>query len=159
VTDTEPVPGGESAATCRVDLWDNNGAASLVVSGNDRRAVIEAGLRAVLRLVTPARSAASEASRAVPVRGIGADLSALFADIAADLLAQIEELGAGLSDVAVDGVVQGEAGQYVAWGYAFGPLDASANQAVSVQIDVVEVSAACGDTGTPIELRARLRRG
>jgi hypothetical protein len=139
--------------------WDANGTASLIAFGNDWRAVIEAGLQAVLRLVACAPPATSQASHAVPVRGAGADLPALFADVAVDLLAQIEALGAKPTDVVVDGVVQGEAGQSVAWGYAFGPLASSAQQAVRIQIDAVEVSAGFGENGKPIELRARLRRG
>jgi hypothetical protein len=152
--DREPSAGALTAGP-----WDVNGTASLIASGNDRRAVIEAGLRAVLNLVAPTTPAAPGASRAVPVRGSGADLSALFADIAADLLAQIEALGARPTDVTVDGVVQGEAGHSVAWGYVFGPLDSSAIDNVPVLIKAVEVSTACAETGDLIELRVRLRRG
>ena len=152
--DREPPAGAFSA-----EPWDANGTASLIASGNNRRAVIEAGLRAVLSLLAPPQPAAPGASRAVPVRGSGADLPALFADIAADLLAQIEALGARPTDVIVDGLVQGEAGHSVAWGYAFGPLDLSIDQTVPVQIEAVEVSAAQQPPGSLIEVRARLRRG
>jgi hypothetical protein len=56
---------------------------------------------------------------AVPVRGQGATLGAVFAELARDLLAQYDAQGSGLDRFRLDGLLRGEDG-YVGWGYLEG---------------------------------------
>jgi hypothetical protein len=66
-----------------------------------------------------------DTARSVPIHGEGDELGSLFADLAEDLLGQIEFFGSGLHDVMLDGVLRREDGGYVAWGYASGTLEAT----------------------------------
>jgi hypothetical protein len=104
--------------------WGPDGTATLHAVGRDIRSSLEMGLRAVLVLTVAPASIPHPTGRSAPIRGEGDDLGSLFADLAEDLLGQIEFFGAGLHDVAIDGVLRREDGGYVAWGYASGTLEA-----------------------------------
>ncbi len=106
--------------------WSLDGEATLHATGPDPRSALEAGLQGTLTLALGSTLTPGAAGRSVPVRGEGDDLAALFADILDDLLEQIAEYGAGLHDVAVDGVLRKDGGGYVAWGYAAGTLEPAA---------------------------------
>ena len=103
--------------------WDDDGIAKLEATGSNARSALAAGLRAVLTLAAAPSLAPDSAGRSAPIRGEGDDTASLFADMAEDLLGQIEFFGSGLHDVSVDGVLRREGGGYVGWGYASGMLD------------------------------------
>lgn len=99
--------------------WDDRGIASFRATGSDQQGALEAGLRAALALtIGDAEGAKGDLARAVPLRGEGGDLAVLFADLLDDLFSQVEEYGAALRDVAIDGVLHRDQGGFVAWGYA-----------------------------------------
>ena len=104
--------------------WSPAGAAELSASGADAEALLLAGLHGVLaaarRGLPPAAGSEAQASAAAPIRGQGADLAAVFAELAADLLAQLDANGPGLDRVRLDGVLTTDDGGYTAWGYAVG---------------------------------------
>ena len=114
-----PVPGFTTSS------WSQAGIATLHAVGHDKRSALEAGLRAVLALAVASVQAPLDTGRSAPIRGEGDDLGSLFADLAEDLLVQIEFFGGGLHDVAVDGVLRRQDGGYVGWGHATGTLDAA----------------------------------
>jgi len=124
--------------------WSPAGIATLRAAGRDVRSSLEMGLRAVLALAVAPASTPLPTGRSAPIRGEGDDLGSLFADLAEDFLGQIEFFGAGLHDVALDGVLRREDGGYVAWGYASGTLEASSPSEVPRLLGNPEVSA--GDT-------------
>ena len=112
-------PGG----TFEVGAWGSDGVAELRASGPDAEAVLAAGLRAVAEAATGGRGAAGGESAAA-IRGQGGDLAAVFAELAADLLAQLDANGPGLSDVRLDGLLATDDGGFTAWGYLLGtPTD------------------------------------
>jgi hypothetical protein len=99
--------------------WNPDGITSFYATGSDRRAALEAGLKAALTLARNAVPAAhTDATRSVPIRGEGDDLATLFADLLDDLFVQLEEHGSGLCDIALDGLLHRDRGGFVAWGYA-----------------------------------------
>jgi len=104
------------------------------VRGGDETETVLGGLMELLRA---ARGGAIEPAgpadtAAVPIRGQGATLGAVFAELARDLLAQLDVQGAGLTRVRLDGLLRGDDG-YVGWGY-------------------LEGDASGGDTATGIDL-------
>jgi hypothetical protein len=117
--DREDVPGPEFTTSS----WSPEGIATLHAVGRDIRSALEAGLRAVLALAVVPLSAPLDTGRSAPIGGEGDDLEILFADLAEDLLGQIEFFGGGLHDVAVDGLLRREDGGYVGWGYVSGSLE------------------------------------
>jgi hypothetical protein len=118
--------------------WNPDGAAELTASGADAEALLLAGLHGVLaaarRDLPPAAISESQASVAAPLRGQGADLAAVFGDLAADLLAQLDANGPGLDRVRLDGVLTTDDGGYTAWGYAIG-LPASNPPPIGLTLD------------------------
>ena len=93
----------------------------LTARGEDAEAVVTAALRAVLEAAGGSGSGATdEGSVSAPIRGQGADVAAVFGELAADLLAQLDANGPGLADVRLDGLLQTDDGGYTAWGYAIG---------------------------------------
>ena len=105
--------------------WSPAGIATLHAAGRDLRSALEAGLRAVLALTVTMPQVPLDTARSAPIHGEGDELGSLFADLAEDLLGQIEFFGSGLHDVMLDGVLRREDGGYVAWGHAFGTLEAA----------------------------------
>jgi hypothetical protein len=135
--------------------WSPAGIATLHAVGHDIRSALEMGLRAVLLLAMAPASAPLHGGRSAPIRGEGDDLASLFADLAEDLLGQIEFFGAGLHDVAIDGVLRREDGGYVAWGYASGTLEAASPGEVP---RLLGAPAASEDATEGVVLQATLQR-
>jgi hypothetical protein len=103
----------------------------LTITGSDERTALEAALRALLRLVLTDQAGAFDPDHdpatddsAVPIRGLGADLSGVAFALANDLLAQIDAHGGGLAAIRVDGLLRTTDG-YTAWGYLLGRTDAA----------------------------------
>ena len=134
--------------------WDRDGIAALEANGTDARSALESGLRAVLTLAVERVLATDGATRSAPIQGEGDDLAGLFADMAEDLLAQIEDFGSGLHDVVVDGVLSREGGGYIGWGYASGTLEPASRSTVPRLLSVPTVV----ETGTRVAIRAHLHR-
>jgi hypothetical protein len=91
------------------------------VTASDESGVVLAGLTEILQAARGDGSnpAPEEDTIAVPVRGQGATLGAVFAELARDLLAQFDAQGSGLDSFRLDGLLRGEDG-YVGWGYLEG---------------------------------------
>ena len=110
--------------TFRLGPWSADGTAELSASGGGAEDVLLAGLEGVLAAArgdrAPAAAPEAEATAAAAIRGQGADLGRVFAELAADLLAQLDANGPGLDHVRLDGVLTTEDGGYTAWGYAVG---------------------------------------
>jgi hypothetical protein len=104
--------------------WSSAGIATLHAAGHDIRSALEAGLRAVLVLTMAPPETPLDTGRSAPIRGEGDDLGCLFADLAEDLLEQIEFFGS-LDDVVLDGILRREDGGYVGWGHASLTIDAA----------------------------------
>jgi hypothetical protein len=104
--------------------WSSVGIATIHAAGHDIRSALEAGLRAVLKLTVEPAPTSLDTGRSAPIRGEGADVGSLFADLVEDLLGQIEFFGGGLHDVAVDGVLRREDTGFIGWGHASGTLEA-----------------------------------
>jgi len=126
MTETEPAtpeqPSSDAGGRFRLGPWDAEGAAELTATGPDAEAVLLAGLEGVIaaaRAGAPPPSPAA-ATAAAPIRGQGATLAPLFAELAADLLAQLDANGLGLDRVALDGLLQTDDGGATAWGYLQG---------------------------------------
>lgn len=132
------------------------GATDLAATGADAEALLLAGLDGVLALVrgnAPA-TPAEAATAAVPIRGQGAGIAPLFAEIAADLLAQLDANGPGLDRVRLDGLLQTDDGGATAWGYLLGAAaDAPPPIDLALDSDPVVEQTAAGWT-----LRCRLAR-
>jgi len=105
------------------------------VHGGDETETILAGLTELLHAARGNDRDTSRASDsvAVPIRGQGATLGALFAQLGRDLLAQLDVQGVGLTHIRLDGLLRGDDGGYLGWGY-------------------LEGSAAGGDTAAGIDL-------
>ena len=149
--DQGDLPGAAATTT----PWSPDGIATLEATGNDVRATLEAGLRAVLTLAVAPSPAPHDAARSAPIHGEGDDLASLFADMVEDLLGQVEFYGGGLHDVAVDGVLRREGGGYVGWGYASGTLEAASPGEVPRLLDTPTASE---DGIQGVVLRASLQR-
>ena len=119
-----PAPGSTTSP------WSPGGIATIHAAGHDIQSALEAGLRAVLTLAVGPAPAPPDTGRSAPIRGEGADVASLFADLVEDLLGQIEFFGGGLHDVTVDGVLRREDGGYIGWGHASGTLEALSPAAV-----------------------------
>lgn len=142
-------------AAYQLGEWSADGFAELTATGPTDDEVLGAALVGLLAAARggSARLAVGNADAAVPIRGDGADLGQLFAQLGADLLAQVDANGLGLDQIRLDGIVRTDEG-YTAWGAAFGTV-AESPPALGILLD--------GDpTGTTsdgqITIRCRLRR-
>ena len=149
-----------AAAGHRLGPWQPDATAVLTATANDAKALLQAGLQGVLAAVRgDARaSVASDeaATAAAPIRGQGAGLARVFAELAADLLAQLDAFGPGLDHVRLDGLLQTDDGGFTAWGYAIGATTANPPP-VGLGLDG-EPSVTAGEGGRLV-LRCTLRRG
>ena len=113
-----PAPG-----TFRLAPWTANGLAELTAAGASAQETLQAALGGILEAVRGAAQVppvpAGAEPAAVPIRGDGADLAALFADLAADLLAQLDANGPDFDRVRLDGLLPTDEG-LTAWGYVLG---------------------------------------
>lgn len=93
---------------------------TFTVRGGDETETVLGGLMELLKAVRGgAEPVGPPDSAAVPIRGQGATLGAVFAELARDLLAQLDVQGDGLTHVRLDGLLRGDDG-YVGWGYLEG---------------------------------------
>lgn len=149
---------GASGEGYRLGPWGTDGAATLEAAAAEPEGLLLAGLEGVLSAVRdggPAATASEEeASAAAPFRGQGDDLGGVFAELAADLLAQIDANGPGLDRVRLDGVLATDDGGYTAWGYAVG-VAAVDPPPVGLTLDGDPVVAT---EGVGLTLRCTLRR-
>jgi len=101
--------------------WDAAGVTQITATGADPTRLIGAGLGAVLAAARGGVTAPAtdDATTAAAIRGQGSDLAAVFTELAADLLAQLDANGACFGDVRLDGLLATDDG-YTAWGYAIG---------------------------------------
>ena len=118
------VQGTEGQGSGRYDLttWDNKNRAALTATAADPDAALAAALTGILAASSGGSlgSAQSEdAASAAAIRGQGRDFAAVLSELAADLLAQVDANGTGLTHVRLDGVLETDDG-YSAWGYALG---------------------------------------
>ena len=139
--------------------WNREGVVELSATGGRAQDILLAGLQGVLAAARgddPAPAAPEEAATAAaPIRGQGTDLSGVFAELAADLLAQLDANGLGLEHVRLDGLLQTDDGGYSAWGYAIG-VAAAAPPPLEVSLDGVPT---VRPTADGFVLRCILRRG
>src|SRR5215213_1117045 len=94
---------------------------TFTVTASDEAGVILAGLTEILLAARGGGASPDPGADtvAVPVRGQGATLGAVFAELARDLLAQYDAQGSGMHSVRLDGLLRSEDG-YVGWGYLEG---------------------------------------
>lgn len=128
---------------------------TIAVSGHGRQEAFAAGLHAVLQRVVPHASVieVSEESRASAIRGEGADLAALFADLVTDLLEQLEEAGGEAHAVRLDGLLRTDQGGFVAWGY----VDLAAAPGPVVTLPRLLGNPDIAEDGSLISIRVALR--
>ena len=149
---------GSAAPGYRLDPWSPAGTAVLTATGNDAGVLLLAGLQGVLAATggdRPTTSSDEAATAAAPIRGQGPDLSRVFAELAADLLAQLDANGPGLDHVRLDGLLQTDDGGFTAWGYAVGATTANPPP-VGISLDG-DPSVTESEGG--LTLRCTLRRG
>ena len=97
------------------------GVISLTATGSTPVELIQTALQGLLEALrgeTPTGS--DESTSAVPFRGQGTGLEPLFLDLAEDMISQVEEFGAGLDEVRIDGLLRTDTGGFTAWGYLSG---------------------------------------
>ncbi len=108
----------------RLGPWNVDGAAELSATAANAEALLLAGLQGVIAAArgdrAPVAAGEDEAISAAPIRGQGGDLATVFAELAADLLAQLDANGPGLNHIRLDGLLTTDDGGYTAWGYAVG---------------------------------------
>jgi hypothetical protein len=94
---------------------------TITVTATDEGGVVLAGLTEILRAAHGGDTATDPNADtiAVPIRGQGATLGAVFAELARDLLAQVDAQGSGLDSIRLDGLLRGDDG-YTGWGYLEG---------------------------------------
>lgn len=114
---------------------------TLIASGETPAELIEAALRGIL---VAARSGQplppSGDDVAVPVRGEGADLGQLFANLVSNLISQIEEFGPGLDDLRLDGLLRTDGGGYTAWGYLRGGAGEGVGATLALTVRAPEIT-------------------
>jgi hypothetical protein len=139
--------------------WDARGVARLTATGADPEQTLLAGLEGIAAAargaIGPEAATAETGTTAAAIRGQGADLAALFAELANDLLAQLDANGPGLATVRLDGLLATDDGGWTAWGYAVGT---PAPQPPPIGLSLDE-SPALDETPDGLVLRFALRRG
>jgi hypothetical protein len=97
------------------------GTISLTATGSTPVELVQEALRGVLDVLRSVPASESGGSgTAVPFRGQGDELGALFVDLALDMISQVEEFGTGLDEVRLDGLLRTDTGGFTAWGYLSG---------------------------------------
>ena len=127
---------------------------TLIARGETPAELIEAALRGVLATARAGQPLAPSGDEvAVPVRGEGTDLSRLFAELARDLIGQIEEVGPGLDDLRLDGLLRTDGGGYTAWGYLRGTAGSGELATQSLTVGEPDLTEMDGDLRFVCELR------
>lgn len=100
---------------------ETTGVISLTATGSTPVELIQTALQGLLVVLRGEMSTGSdEGTAAVPFRGQGSGLGPLFLDLAEDMIGQVEEFGAGLDEVRLDGLLRTDTGGFTAWGYLSG---------------------------------------
>ncbi len=147
---------GQGSARYDLTSWDDAGRAELTATAADPDAALAAALTGILAAAsggTLAARQAEDATSAAAIRGQGRDFSAVLRELAADLLAQVDANGTGLSHVRLDGVLETDDG-YSAWGYALGTPD---GDGVAVNVELAGEPTVEQASGTTV-VRCTLRR-
>jgi hypothetical protein len=114
----------DGAGSFTLGDWDARGVARLTATGADPTQTLLAGLEGIAAAArgatAPDATPAEAGTTAAAIRGQGADLAAVFAELANDLLAQLDANGPGLATVRLDGLLATDDGGWTAWGYAVG---------------------------------------
>ena len=143
-----------SGGEARLEPWGEDGTARLVAIGDDPVGALLAALRGILALTLDGAPAA-EGTAAVPVNGRGADLGAVAAALADDLLDQVQTFGAGFQAVRLDGMLETDDGGYSAWGYLTGDANGPSVPTVARRGPIVATQ---GEDGR-VTLACTLERG
>ncbi len=146
-----------SSENYRLGDWSEKGTIELTASGADAATAVTAALQGVLAVAGEDRTDSGRvddaASSSAAIRGQGASLASVFAELAADLLAQLDANGRGLNQIRLDGLLDTDDG-YTAWGYLVG----------TARLDPPPIGLALDDDPIVTEangemtLRCRLRR-
>ena len=132
-----------------------DGTIELTATGEDEPTAVAAALAAVLAAARgPAPPSGTGAASAAAIRGQGAHLPHVVAELVNDLLAQLDAHGAGLGTVRLDGLLRTEDG-FTAWGYALGSAADPAGPVAAVSLPGPPTVEREGETTV---LRIRLRR-
>lgn len=150
----QPASGG----AYQLGAWDDGGTVELTATGADATEVVNAALAGVLAAARSDEATTSPtgdaANSSASIRGQGTTVAAVFAELAADLLAQLDANGKGMNQVRLDGLLATEDG-FTAWGYLVGT--ASTNPPpIGLALDDDPVVT---ETAGQMTLRCRLRRG
>jgi hypothetical protein len=135
-----------------IDPW-RDGRTTLTATGPEAAALLAAGLAGLLAAICDDGGKASdvEPTTALPIRGEGGDVAALFLDLAASLFEEIDHDAYDVRAVRFDGMVRTDEG-LAGWGYALA-VSGGSRRAVSTVEDVVVT-----DDGGPVTLQAVVRR-
>ncbi len=148
--------GGEGSGRYDLTDWDDAGRALLTATAADPDAALAAALTGILAAASGGTLVArrpEEATSAAAIRGQGRDFPAVLTELAADLLAQVDANGTGLSHVRLDGVLETDDG-YTAWGYALGIPNGNG---ATVNVELVDSPTVEQTPGTTV-VRCTLRR-
>ena len=142
---------------------DGTGLIELTAVGPGPEELIVAGLKGVIAAARGERgpavmsdtAASDDATVAAAIRGQGSDLAQVFSELAADLLAQLDANGPGLTGIRLDGLLATDDGDFTAWGYALGAMTDNPPP-ITVVIDGTPT---VEETAGTLTLRFSLRRG
>jgi hypothetical protein len=125
----QDAPAGETW----IEPADDDRAATIVAMAKEPRDALLAGLRGILRLATGRadEAPAADVAIAAPIQGRGADLAALFAALADDLLDQLAAPDGAFGRVRLDGLLRTDDGGWTAWGYLLGRPERAAPVALT----------------------------
>lgn len=147
---------GQGSGRYELTGWDNAGQAELTATATDPDAALAAALTGVLAAAsggTLGYPQPEEATSAAAIRGQGGNFPALLLELAADLLAQVDANGSGLTQIRLDGVLETDDG-YTAWGYALGSPDGNG---AAVNVELVGEPTVQQEPGTTV-VRCTLRQ-
>jgi hypothetical protein len=130
------------------------GTVSLTATGSTPVELVQEALRGVLHVLRSAAPGVDESGTgAVPFRGQGDDLGALFVELAQDMISQVEEFGTGLDEVRLDGLLRTDTGGFTAWGY----LSGDPNRQTALPRPLTIGEPVVGSEGNSLRLTCHLR--
>jgi hypothetical protein len=112
----------EAAGEIRIEAGSGDRVLCIEAAAAEPPTALAAGLRAILALATGRdhEPPPADVATAAPIQGRGADLAALFAALADDLLDQLAAMGGGFGRIRLDGCLRTDDGGWTAWGYLLG---------------------------------------
>ncbi len=149
-------PVGQGSDHFDLTDWSDGGRAELTATAADPDAALTAALTGILAAASGGTLGVhqpEEATSAAAIRGQGRDFPALLTELTADLLAQVDANGTGLTQIRLDGVLETDDG-YTAWGYALGT---PGGNGPAVNVELVGEPAVEQASGTTV-VRCTLRR-